>query len=223
LAVVVLFPLLSVEGAAVRVSGLVTDESGAPIAGARIDHTGTLVINPPAVLNIDASPSDQRADAAGRFQVTTEAPAIVIRKPGYQSQRLRINGDENATVVLRHLQASPCKLSPPPRWKKKQANDVDYSGAWYVVNTKAGKKGIMSGSGPLYSFGAPNDNKVWTSLDYFEVMYPDGVIDARGHSSDGKYWRSKSVFGTAVQYDGMNQAATEPLDCVMDTIQVKTP
>jgi len=40
----------------------------------------------------------------------------------------------------------------------------------------------------MYSWGAPDDQQVWTSVACTEVMYENGVVDASAHSADGKYW-----------------------------------
>ena|ERR1700728_1318548 len=205
-------PLSATYVICANVSGVVTDQYGKAVEAARIDHTGVPVINAPGVTNPVGA---QKTDATGQFQIATEAPAIVIRKPGYESQRLLIKGDQAVSLVLRSIRPASCNVSPPPRWQKRQANDVDYSAAWFVIKTKEGKKGTISGRGPSYSWGAPSDHDVWTSVDYYEIMYSDGIIDARGHTSDGKYWRSKTVFGAAAQYYGVDAAVAQELDCVM--------
>jgi hypothetical protein len=222
IAAMLLVLLLSTHAMCAHVSGVVTDQSGNPIQAARVDHIGAPVINAPGVPSSEPSGA-QATDAAGRFQITTEAPAIVVRKPGYESERLLIRGDEAFSIVLRPIRPAVCKVNPPPRWQKKQANDIDYSGTWFVVKTTEGKKGIISGRGPSYSWGAPSDRDIWTSVDYYEIMYPDGIIDARGHTSDGKYWRSKTVFGAAAQYYGVDATVAQQLDCVMDTINLPKP
>jgi hypothetical protein len=213
---------LSIVDAA-TVSGAVTDLSGKPIKDARIDHIGKLVVVPPPDTAFKPPPDEPRTDAEGQFQVTTTSPAIVIRKPGYESRRLRLTGDAQVQITLQRIKPSTCKLRVRPRVKTKDANDVDYTATWRYVETEDGPKGIISGSGPTYSFGAPDDNRVWMSLDYFEVMYENGVIDARGHSADGKYWRSQTSFGAAAQYFGVDQETAEILDCLMDPAAAKTP
>jgi hypothetical protein len=52
-------------------------------------------------------------------------------------------------------------------------------------------------------------------------MYESGIVDASGHSSDGKYWRQRSVFGAASQYYGQSRETAEQLDCVMDRIPLE--
>jgi hypothetical protein len=124
-------------------------------------------------------------------------------------------------IVLQKVkEASLCKLSPAPKVKTKPANDVDYTATWYYIDTKHGPQGILRGSGPSYSWGAPLEKDVWTSTEYFEVMYESGMIDASGHSSDGKYWRSRSIFGVAAHYFNVSRETAEQLDCVMDHIKV---
>jgi hypothetical protein len=211
--------LAALPAAAATISGTVTDASGKPIKDARIDHTGKRVI---VTLNVEPSPDETRTNADGRFQVTTESRAIVIRTPGYESQRVHLAGDAEIQITLQRIKsASRCKQFPPPAVKTKKSNDVDYAATWFYIETKDGKKGIIRGSGPSYSFGAPSDSDVWTSVEYFETMDETGVIDAAGHSSDGKYWRLRSIFGAAAQYYGVNRETAEQLDCVMDRVPLK--
>jgi len=215
------FPIQTVNAA--TISGTVVDVSGKPIADARIDHIGRLVVSARTSYAVKPSPGDVRTDADGHFQVTTTTPAMVVRKPGYVSQRVRVTGDAQVQITLQPIKPPTCKVERVPKVKTKQANDVDYTANWIYIDTKDGPKGIISGSGPMYSYGAPSDQQVWTSLDYFEVMYDSGVIDARGHSADGKYWRLQTTFGEAAQYLGMDQATAEILDCVLDRPLIKTP
>jgi hypothetical protein len=209
---------------AATVTGIVTDASGKPVENARIDHTGKIVVVAATHLAIKPSPNQIRTDSEGHFRVVTDAPAVVVRKPGYESQRVRIAGDARVQVTLRRVEStSRCKLSAPPVFRTKQANDVDYTATWFYIKTKDGPKGIISGSGPTYSFGAPSDSDVWTSVEYAEFMYESGVIDAAGRSADGTYWRSRSIFGAVAQYYRQNRETAEQLDCVMDRIPVELP
>ena len=206
------------------ITGIVTDESHKPLADARIDHTGRAVVIAAAHLAIGPSPGEIRTDSKGRFRAVTAATAIVVRKPGYESQRVRVMGDAEVEVTLHRIGTSPrCKLAAAPAFKTKEANDVDYVATWYYIETKEGPRGIISGSGPLYSFGAPSDSQVWTSVEYTEVMYENGIVDAAGQTADGKYWRSRTVLGAAAQYYNEDRETAERLDCVMDHVPVKLP
>jgi len=84
---------------AATISGTVVDASGMPIAGARVDHTGGLVVVPPTSLDVKPSPDETRTDADGRFMVTTLVPAFVVRKPGYISQRVLVAGDAHTDYL----------------------------------------------------------------------------------------------------------------------------
>ncbi len=199
------------------ISGTVTDASGNPIKDARIDHTGKAVVVPSPDLKVAPSSDEIRTDADGHFRVTTNAAAIVVRKPGYVSQRLLVTGDAHVEIVLQRIIAvSRCTQSSPPNVKRKAANDVDYAATLFTIETKDGPRAILSGRGPMYSWGAPLDSYVWKSIEYAEVMYPTGMIDAWGQSKDGTYWRSRSVFGASARYDEVSREAAEQLDCVME-------
>jgi len=210
--------------AGATISGSVADTSGKAIQGVRVDHTGVRVVVPATRLAVKPTPDETRTDADGHFRVTTTSPAIVVRSPGYESQRVRLTGDAQVQITLRPIEnASRCRLSLPLEVKTKEANDIDYTATWFYIETKDGPKGIISGKGPMYSWGAPSDSSVWTSVEYTEVMYESGVIDAAGHSADGKYWRIRSVFGAAAQYYNVDRETADQLDCVMDRVPVEIP
>lgn len=200
--------MVAAAGATATITGIVTDGSGKPIENARIDHT-------------DKRAVEILTDARGRFRVVTDVPAIVVRGPGYVSQRVRIAGDAQVQIALRRIQSkSRCKLSATPAFKTKQANDIDYVATWFYIGTKEGPKGIISGGGPNYSHGAPDNGQVWSSDEYAEYMDESGLIDAAGHSSEG-YWRLRTVFGAAAQYYRQDRETAEQLDCVMDHVPIK--
>jgi hypothetical protein len=204
------------------IAGIVRDAAGKPLEDVRIDHTGKLVVVVPVDGAVKPSPDDVRTDSEGHFHVVTNVPAIVIRKPGYESQRVQITGDADLQITLmRTRSTSRCKLAVQPAFKTKDANDVDYTATWFYIETKQGPQGIISGSGPTYSFGAPNERQVWSSVEYSEFMRDNGVVDATGHSADGKYWRSLSIFGEAAQYFNQTRETAEQLDCVMDHVPIK--
>lgn len=207
---------------AATIDGIVTDASGRPLENARIDHTGKRVIVVATDLVAKASADEIRTDAKGHFRVVTDAPAFVVRKPGYESQRVRVTGDAHVKVALQRIRStSRCRLSVMPVFKTRAANDIDYTATWFYIETKGGPQGIISGSGPAYSWGAPSDSHVWTSLEYSEFMEGSGIIDASGHSADGKYWRSRSIFGAAAQYYNQSQKNAGQLDCVMDRVPIR--
>jgi hypothetical protein len=199
---------VGISVSAATIEGTVKDAAGKSIADARIDHTG---IRGPEL----------KTDAAGRFTVTTTVPAIVIRKPGYESQRIRIVSDAHLELVLKPIQStSRCRLAEMPRFQTKNSNDADYTAKWFYIDTADGPHGIVSGHGPTYSFGFPSDRHVWDSAEYAEFMDSSEIIDATGRSNDGKYWRSRSIFGASAQYYDQTREIAAQLDCVMDKVPV---
>ena len=197
-------------------TGVVVDDSGRPVSDASIDHVGQ-----PAALRSLPAPSQPQVERLrslpdGSFKVTVASPAIVVRKGGYVSQRILVSHDADARVVLHRIEPAPaCTLKIPPL-KTRDASDADYTATWTYVETRDGPKGIISGHGPLYSIGAPSDTDVWNSLEYFEVVYEDGVLDARGRTRNGEHWRLQTALGAAAQYYGMDRATAQVLDCILD-------
>jgi hypothetical protein len=196
---------------AASMSGTVTDAAGAPAQGARIDHIGKRVIVAPA-----AEPDGLVTDVRGHFEVVTEAPAFVVRKPGYESQRVAVTPDAKLEIRIERIKPRICQIDKLPQVKTKPLNDADYLATLYYIETKTGKPGILSGHGPMYSWGAPSDSDVWWSLDYCEVMYENGSVDARGRTAERGYWRSITSFGEATGYRNVDKASAEILDCIMD-------
>jgi hypothetical protein len=212
--------LISVPLTAVgaSISGTVKDASGNPIENARIDHTAKqLVVGPPHSAG-KPSADEIRSGPKGHFHVVTEVPAIVIRKPGYVSQRLRVTGRGVAGHLGAHSINFTLQAFLAALFQVKDANDIDSTAKWFYIETRDGPQGIISGSGPMYSWGAPDNQKVWTSVEYTEFMDENGVVDASGRSADGTYWRLRTIFGAVAQYYKQTREAAEQLDCVMDRI-----
>src|SRR5580698_7044179 len=60
------------------IEGVVVDQAGLPVKDAEIGHTAARPV----------PGSSTNTDDRGQFQVTTNAPLIVVRKPGYASAAL---------------------------------------------------------------------------------------------------------------------------------------
>lgn len=67
------------------ISGVVVDTSSKPLVGFRVDHRGF---------------GWYEVDAGGKFQFDSRAPAVVFRKPGYNSYYLRTASASEARIVL---------------------------------------------------------------------------------------------------------------------------
>ncbi|HUI56491.1 MAG TPA: carboxypeptidase regulatory-like domain-containing protein [Bryobacteraceae bacterium] len=186
------------------ISGVVLDSSGKPIEGARIEHTGT-----------------KRAYATGmdgRFELVTEAPAVVVRKVGFQSYFLRTDGATGVRITLEPAHpAAGCTLDSLPGHTVNFSHDVDYDSSLTIVQTKNGPAALLCGNGALWSGGIPSDSLVWQSVNYSESVNADygGVVDARGRTRDGKYWRYRGILGSSCSYEKVDLPTATALDCLM--------
>jgi hypothetical protein len=211
--------------AAQTVSGAVVDREGKPIAGVRIDHAG----------------KEFFTDAGGRFQLTTQSPAIVFRKVGYTSYFLRTLKAGELRIALEPADArAPQACSGRSRcesiegWSAvfcfpavqgvtvgQPGRDVDYGFRSYFIDRPEGALGIGHGSGPLWSFGLPMDRDVWQSIEYRETVSTDGsglMVDARGRTAAGKLWRSLGRFGESASYYNLDSDSAKLLDRVLDGV-----
>jgi hypothetical protein len=216
-----------------HITGVVIDPDGKPVVGARIDHT-------------NQRSQAYQTDSEGRFELETTAPILVVRKAGFRSELVRTQDTTEARVTLQKLSGnrlfptcsntgqydgiqgwgasfefptiSDVKASP-------QGQDIDYGARSYYVETKAGPKGIMHGSGPTWSFGTPLDRDVWRSAKYEEVSYDAGgltIIDARGQLPNGTRWRYLGKFGESASYSGVDDATAKILDQFLDGACLKS-
>lgn len=217
-----------------RLTGRVTDTRGTPLADVRIDHTG--LTRPPFPMT----------DAQGRFAVETRASAVVFRKEGFEGRYFPLERD--AVVIEVTLKpaspAKPCSLSADcvslggfsarfclPRVRGVRAtepgSDIDYGYRFHGVETPEGEKGIQHAAGPLWGLGLPFDDDVWTSVEYQETDYwdPSGftVIDARGRTTKGEYWRIVGRVSETASYRRVSREATKLLDQVLDGVCMRLP
>jgi hypothetical protein len=206
-----------------NVSGVVVDSSGHPIEGALIQNTdlGRKIIT---------------TDANGRFNLSTRAPAFVIRKPGYDGEFMRTINAKSARITLnvsQNLMApcankSSCKAIggfggifcfPKVAGIKvsKQGNDVDDGQRFFSVQSKNGVGSIWHGAGVNWSLGVPSNEEVWLSVDYSErELLADGytVIDARGKTADERFWRYVGSIGESASYRNVDKESAALLDSV---------
>jgi len=210
----------------VRLAGVVTGSDGKPLGDVWINHTGAGVEN-------------LKTDLDGRFDIECFAPAIVFRKSGFQSKYWRVRADRMLDIVLtgpapqlkacgkssrcvslKGFMSAFCLPKVPGINVGEQGNDVDYGQRFFWVRTPRGEVGIQHAAGGMWGSGLPSDQDVWSARDYAEKSYVDldgfGIIDARGKSADGKYWRVLGhVFETA-SYRNVSGQDAPLLDRVLD-------
>ena len=208
------------------VSGIVVDSAGHPIAGAHIDHT-------------DVKAQEQLfTDEQGRFRFFTGAPAIVVRKLGFNGQRIRLDNSASFKIVLSPATRTmpSCKIkcealnSPgsafclprvPGIQVSEQAAYDDTVTQMFRLETKNGQRELLHGNGPMWSLGVPFTGDVWESIEYHESAYLVGtgdsdVVDARGKMPDGNLWRYLGRFGESASYYEVDEAGAAQLDRVLD-------
>ena len=216
-----------------KLTGVVVDQDGTPVKDAEIGHT--------EIRPIPGGSTNTNTDAQGRFQVTTNAPLIVIRKPGFASAFLRTrdtnSGDPQRLVLKSTKRTMPIcspaekaeslegwgasfRFAPKPNVKVgKQGHDIDYGIRGYFVKTAKGEVGIAHGSGPMWSFGTPLDSDVWKSVTFEEVSFEvEGfrILDSKGESADGTRWRTLGKFGETASYSKVDKETAKILDQFMD-------
>jgi hypothetical protein len=211
----------------VKLSGIVTDQDGRPLAEVSVDHSGS------------RSYEEIKTDSAGHFEVECRGSAIVFRKSGYASKYWRIGAEHVLSVVLagRAPRMNICVSSSTCLTLKgfpstfclpqvagvkvtRQANDVDYGQRFFWFRTPRGKIGIQHASGPMWSGGLPFDQDVWSARRYSERSYVDpqglAVNDARGQSPDGTYWRLLGHAFETAAYRNVAEQDTRLLNEVLD-------
>lgn len=203
------------------VSGTVVDVSGKPIAGAHIDHS-------------DVQGEQLFSDDQGRFSLHTRAPAVVVRKLGYNGQLLHLTPGSKLRVVLhRATEALPAcsktcstlKTSASalcfPAIPNVQTGEQGRYEDTFVRAFTAGSTELLHGAGPSWSLGIPYTGDVWESSQYLEHTYTAkgaDIIDARGVAPDGKRWRYLGRFGESASYYEADPAASALLDRVLDGV-----
>jgi hypothetical protein len=209
-----------------RISAVVVDVEENPVEGASIDHAGK-----------------QRpiTDANGRFELDTNAPIFVIRKPGFRSALVRTETAQASRITIQKLRETmvfPTCSGTTGRigikgsllaqfWFPKIHGIVagpvggdDYARRFYYVKTIQGPKGIDHGSGVHWGSGLPHDQDVWRSAKYDEIVYVTAdhslIIDARGEFQNGNRWRSLGKPGETASYSDVGPGTAKILDKVLD-------
>ncbi len=210
-----------------NVSGIVVDSSGHPIKGASIENT-------------DLQRKIVTTDESGRFRITTQAPAFVVRKRGYDGAFLRTVNAKSVRITLRVsknvvpscVKESSCKAivgfggffcfaEAEGIEVTEQGNDVDYGQRFFSVQTKDGVASIWHGAGSSWDWGVPSNEDVWLSIDYSEresMVAGYTVIDARGRTADGKFWRYIGRLGESASYRDLDRESATLLDKVLDSM-----
>lgn len=213
-----------------KVSGVVVDEAGQPVAGAHIDHS-------------DVQPREQLfTDDRGRFQIETRAPAILIRKLGFDGHLVRLKGSAALKIVLHRATASIPACTATCRSLKSSAAEFCFPEISGVSISDEGREDqivvrgftipgplrvteLLHGAGPEWSLGIPYTGDVWESVQYSERAFTgkaSDVVDARGTGPDGLKWRYLGRYGESASYYEADSRNALILDRVLDGVCLKT-
>ncbi|HEU5350129.1 MAG TPA: carboxypeptidase-like regulatory domain-containing protein [Terracidiphilus sp.] len=210
----------------VHLSGVVVDAAGKPVAGAMVIHDGMSKF--------------VETDANGRFALDTRAPAVVIEKAGYHGKRVEVLGAREIRVTLESFskpfpvceetasrvgiagyESSGFYFERIPGIKASRLmSDVDYVARWYSIKVSGKKYAVRQGTGALWGFGEPEDERVWQSVQFDEVVYDVGgadIVDARGTMPDGTQWRYLGSFNVSADYEDVPPEAAAMLDKLLDS------
>lgn len=207
------------------ISGVVVDDSGQPVSGAHIDHS-------------DIEPREQLfTDDRGRFQIRTRAPAVVIRKLGYNGQLVRISGLELRVVLHRATRAIPkcsqsclgletaasrfCFPQIPGIHTGGQGHYEDTFVRAFTMQSSDRTTELLHGAGPTWTLGIPYTGDVWESKQYSETESTTqdlDIIDARGVAPDGRHWRYLGRYGESASYYEADAQTAAILDRVLDGV-----
>jgi hypothetical protein len=208
-----------------NVAGVVVDEAGRPIAEAHIDHS-------------DVPAREQLfSDDHGRFQIRTRAPALIVRKLGYDGQLVATGGKPQPIRIVLHrttrrlpvcapncrtLERSAgtfCLPTVPGVQTGEQGSYEDTFVRAFTLAHGAGE--MLHGAGPHWSLGIPYTGDVWESTNYSEHGYlgtGSDIVDARGTAPGGRGWRYLGRFGESVSYYEADPATAAAFDRVIDGV-----
>jgi hypothetical protein len=212
----ILVTAISFIASAQTISGIVVDEKGAPLDDVRVEYK--------KVTNSD-----------GRF-ANVPVPTV-LRKSGYSSVFVR-DGATDLHVVMKKAsvgglpqctkrcetvegwQTSFC-FPAPPGFETDQGADVDYGMRRFMLKTKSGWIGVGHGAGPMWSFGFPLQSDIAKSVEYSEKTFnwnglADAIIDARGKTAAGTYWRWIGKLAESASYSNVTENSARLLDQVLD-------
>lgn len=209
-----------------KVTGVVVDEAGKPVAGAHID-------------NSDVQPREQLfTDDRGRFELDTRAPAMIIRKLGFNGELVKLNHPGPLRVVLHRATAAIPACSAACRTLKSSAAEFCFPEISGVSISDEGREEdtvvrgftipgpsrvteLLHGAGPAWSLGVPYTGDVWESSKYSERGFTgkaSDIIDARGIAPDGSRWRYLGRFGESASYYEADSRNALILDRVLDGV-----
>ena len=229
--------------APVSMSGVILDSSGHAVADVEI-YEGKAARSGVAQWG-KARWKIVRGDHKGRFSIRTDAPFIVFRKPGFESQRVQcINRPEKTVIALvaasHRLPVcsanSACADLPRGAFCFPKVAGIRVGNSYSTGDSTARDFSLLRNKdatlthdccGWVTTDGLPALSYVWQSVLYKETVYEVSglvILDAKGTSTSGEMWH---FFGRDGEYAGYNDySRLDPkeaalLDQVLDGVCVR--
>ncbi len=218
-------PALLCQSKLNELAGVVTSQSGEPLAG--------------VIIRADAK--DYKTDESGHYRVQLPSGSIdfccvvQFRREGYKTLTKAV---DPATGVLDiTLQSGESKWTPPewnpsdskrigaqmrfltPRGAKvTRGSDVDYWEIAVGFGSSKNREWMRIGGGANWSSGLPLISDMASVIDISERDMVCGIngIDIRGHTKDDKRWRFTGMWGETVTYRDASEEAAKFFDAIID-------
>ena len=219
---------LCAQPAAITVSALVVDESGAPLADVVIDGL------------YFSSFQFAKTGANGRAENRTSFPRLAFRKSGYQTVIAAPEPQMKVAMKTPPTTSIPrCTAPPSGKWEPlfrlplqpsaRPNRDADYDGSFIPVTTASGTHILRHGYGPNWSNGHPFYQELLKSTAYEEKNFLSdpaqriNITVANGILPDGTLWRFLGRHGESLDYRTKDRDAAKKLDTIMDSVCLALP
>jgi hypothetical protein len=97
-------------------------------------------------------------------------------------------------------------------------SDEDY----FTISIKRAGVTLIFGSGPLWTTGLPDANRLseMVAVQERDVLTPwgDPAAEYRGRRAEGSMWREILMFGESIGYDRASAKAAAQFDAVIDSL-----
>ena len=225
---VILYPLFAEQEARNRLQGVVSEENGAPIAGAKIFAWRDATSDAQGKFELENLPSQ---DSVIYFQKEGFRPKASVLKAGASSLVAVLEDDAKSAWVMPGCKRTDAGTSPvgqqlkfllPKNSQVRKVKDIDYQE--YLVAFAKDAPQLQLWWGPMVTSGkAVNDLILQSASFELRSIHRDSGetvgYDQWGKTVDGKMWRSADFpgFSGAAVYEGVSIEAAKAYNQIIDS------